>query len=83
MEILTLAQTGKLGRRVPVILYGSAYWNEIINFQALVRHGMIGAQDLQLFEFADDPGAALKILQRALDTSADAKTPAFAQSRHR
>src|ERR1700731_2400292 len=61
MEILTLSQTGKLARRVPVILYGSEYWNEIINFEALVRHGMISPQDLQLFQFADDPVAALEI----------------------
>ena len=39
----------------PVVLYGSAYWNEIINFEALVRHGMIAREDLELFEFADTP----------------------------
>ena len=83
MEMLTLSQTGKLARRVPVILYGSEYWNEIINFKALVRHGMISATDLQLFEFADDPVAALQVLQRAIDTSPDAKTPAIAHSVHR
>src|SRR5580693_5628312 len=59
MEILTLAQTRKLDRRVPVILYGSDYWNEIVNFKALLRHGMISPEDLELFEFADDPDAAL------------------------
>jgi uncharacterized protein (TIGR00730 family) len=47
MEILTLAQTRKLARRVPVLLYGSAYWNEIVNFEALVRHGVIAREDLQ------------------------------------
>ncbi len=83
MEILTLSQTGKLARRVPVILYGSEYWNEIINFEALVRHGMISPEDLQLFQFADDPVAALEILRGAIDTSPDAKTPAIAQSVHR
>jgi len=60
MEILTLAQTRKLGRRIPVLLYGSSYWNEIINFQALMRHGMIGSEDLRLFEFVDDPASALE-----------------------
>ena len=48
-EILTLAQTGKLDRKIVVVLYGSTYWKEIINFQALLRHGMISAQDLDLF----------------------------------
>ena len=36
--------------RIPVVLYGSAYWNEIINFDALVRHGMIDREDLSLFQ---------------------------------
>src|SRR5450432_2098168 len=54
-EILTLSQTRKLGRKVPVVLYGSEYWNEIINFKALLRHGMISGDDMQLFSFADDP----------------------------
>src|SRR5882724_3534125 len=35
MEILTLMQTEKIDRRIPVVLYGSAYWNEVINFEAL------------------------------------------------
>jgi len=45
-EILTLAQTRKLDRDIFILLYGSSYWNEIINFDALVRHGMIAPQDL-------------------------------------
>ncbi|MGC1456845.1 MAG: TIGR00730 family Rossman fold protein [Steroidobacteraceae bacterium] len=65
-EILTLAQTGKLGRRVPVILYGTEYWNEIINFKALLRHGMISAEDLDLFKYVDTPEAALRVLQATL-----------------
>src|SRR5581483_11019760 len=40
-EILTLAQTRKLARPIVILLYGSAYWREIINFDALVKHGMI------------------------------------------
>jgi uncharacterized protein (TIGR00730 family) len=75
MEILTLAQTGKLSRRVPVILYGSDYWNEIINFKALVRHGMIGAADLELFEFVDDPDTAIRALQERLTVDTVDKTP--------
>ena len=81
MEVLTLAQTRKLARELPIILYGSSYWKEIINFEALVRHGMISREDLKLFAFADDPGSALKLLQDAVDVSAEEKTPAFAASR--
>src|SRR4029077_187633 len=50
-EILTLAQTRKLDRSIPVLLYGSGFWKEVVNFEALVRHGTIAAGDLKLFEF--------------------------------
>jgi uncharacterized protein (TIGR00730 family) len=83
MEVLTLAQTGKLARRLPVILYGSSYWHEIINFEALMRHGMISREDLKLFAFADDPDSAFKLLQDAIELDTPEKTPAFAASRCR
>jgi uncharacterized protein (TIGR00730 family) len=79
-EILTLQQTGKLDRRIPVLLYGSDYWNEIINFDALVRHGMISREDLTLFRYADDPATALGLLQAALATEGEETAPAFAHS---
>jgi uncharacterized protein (TIGR00730 family) len=84
-EIITLAQTKKLERRIPIVLYGTSYWNEIINFQALVRHEVISAEDLQLFSFIDDPAAALAYLQRVLAVSEgdDDETPAFAHSSRR
>ena len=65
-EILTLTQTEKIARRIPVVLYGSDYWNEVINFQAMVTHGTISAEDLTLFQFADDPATALALLQRGI-----------------
>lgn len=79
-EILTLAQTRKLERKVPVILYGRSYWNEIINFEALVRHGMISRADLDLFQFVDDPATALATLQHKLQLEPEAAIPAFAHS---
>jgi uncharacterized protein (TIGR00730 family) len=66
MEILTLMQTQKLMKRMVVLLYGTTFWKEIINFDALVRHGMIAADDLNLFEFADDVDTAFKILESGL-----------------
>ena len=81
MEILTLAQTRKLDRPIPVILYGRSYWNEIINFEALIRHGMIDRKDLELFHFADDPATACSLLQVALQAAMELDTPAFAHSR--
>lgn len=80
-EILTLAQTGKLGNRIPVLLYGSAYWREIINFEALARHGMIAPEDLSLIEYVDDPASALTSLRRRVTPTAQAEAPAFAHSR--
>lgn len=79
-EILTLAQTRKLSRDIPVILYGPDYWREILNFEALSRHGVISPDDLDLFEFADEPAAALGILQRRLAPE-PREAPAFAHSR--
>ena len=80
-EILTLAQTRKLERPIPVILYGSSYWNEIINFEALVRHGMIDCKDLGLFQYADDPTIAFGLLQSTLQTEPERASPSFAHSR--
>ena len=80
-EILTLMQTEKIVRRIPVVLYGSAYWNEVINFEALVRHGMIDRQDLTLFRFADDPPTALAQLQSTMAPTTETETPAIAHSR--
>jgi uncharacterized protein (TIGR00730 family) len=80
-EMLTLTQTQKLERAVPIILYGPDYWNEIINFKALARHGVIDAASLDLFSFANDPGTALELLQARLPTQAEPTSPAFAKSR--
>ena len=79
-EMLTLSQTGKLDRKIAILLYGSEYWKEIINFEALVRHGMISPEDLGLFRFVDDPAAALRILQQELVVESGAKSPALAAS---
>jgi len=65
-EILTLAQTEKLESKILIVLYGSEFWNEIINFEALVRHGVIAESDLGLFRFADSPGEALRVLKEGL-----------------
>lgn len=48
-EILTLLQTGKIRKHLPVVLFGTKYWSEVINFDALVKYGTISAEDLKLF----------------------------------
>jgi hypothetical protein len=65
-EILTLAQTQKLENRIIILLYGTQYWKEVLNFDALLKYGMISESDLNLFQYADEPQAALKILQEGL-----------------
>jgi uncharacterized protein (TIGR00730 family) len=80
-EMLTLTQTGKLERPIPVVLYGTSYWKEVINFDALARHGMISPADLDLFRFADDPQTALALLQSGIGPEVEPPTPAIAHSR--
>ena len=70
MEILTLTQTQKLAKKMTILLYGSEYWKEIINFDALVKYGMISPEDLSLFQFADDPPTAFELLKTGLTTYA-------------
>lgn len=79
-EILTLAQTGKLPRPIPVLLYGTNYWKEILNLDALVRHGMIGTEDLSLFQSVDQPDEAFGILTANLRREMEPSTPAFART---
>lgn len=66
-EVLTLSQTGKLARPIPVVLFGSEYWREIIDFGALQRRGMISSRDQGLFEFADSPESAFVALRTHLE----------------
>ncbi len=90
-ELLTLAQTEKLQKKIIIVLYGSSYWKEILNFDALVRHGMISPSDLDLFQYADDPETAFRILQEGLTRyylqpeaplpEPELETPAIAKSR--
>ena len=86
MEILTLVQTRKLAKKIGILLYGTEYWKEIVNFEALVRYGTIAREDLDLFQFADDPQTAFELLKPGLaEYAAQSDTmemPAFAKSRN-
>jgi uncharacterized protein (TIGR00730 family) len=82
-EILTLVQTRKLAKKITIILYGSSFWKEIVNFDALVKYGTISAPDLELFHFADTPEAAMQILKAGLAEYAaapEAEVPAISHS---
>jgi len=79
-ELLTLAQTRKLDRPIRILLYGPDYWKELVNFDALVRHGMISREDLELFSFVDNPVEALHALQQGIPSEPTPSTPALAKS---
>ena len=65
-EILTLAQTDKLAKKILVIIYGSEYWNRIINFQAFVDAGAVAQEDLNLFKIVDSADEAFEYLRDGL-----------------
>jgi uncharacterized protein (TIGR00730 family) len=85
MELLTLVQTGKLKRKILILLYGPDFWREVLNFDALVRHGMISPEDVELFRYADTPKEALAILtagvRESKATEPERESPAIAESR--
>jgi len=86
MELLTLTQTQKLAKKITIVLYGSPYWKEIINFEALVKYDMISPEDLDLFQYADDPQEAFEILKAGLLAHAlqpeTPETPSISKSRN-
>ncbi|MFZ0138131.1 MAG: TIGR00730 family Rossman fold protein [Candidatus Sulfotelmatobacter sp.] len=65
-EILTLAQTDKLAKKILVVIYGSEYWHRIMNFQAFVDAGAVSPEDLNLFKFVDTPEDAFTFLRDGL-----------------
>ena len=62
-ELLTLRQTNK-APEIPIVLFDTAYWQRLVNFDLLIEEGMIGRQDLELFDFADSAEATWEILVR-------------------
>jgi uncharacterized protein (TIGR00730 family) len=65
-EILTLAQTEKLAKKIIVVIYGREYWNKVINLDALVDAGTISPDDRDLFCFVDSPQEGFQVLTEGL-----------------
>jgi hypothetical protein len=65
-EILTLAQTQKLAKKIIVIVYGKEYWSRVLNLEALADSGAISPDDTQLFSFCDSPEEAFECLKEGL-----------------
>jgi uncharacterized protein (TIGR00730 family) len=81
METLTLSQTKKIDREVIIILYGTSYWNEVINFESMVKHGMIEAGDLKLIHKVDDVKSAYELLINNLPKDIEIECPSIAKAR--
>jgi uncharacterized protein (TIGR00730 family) len=62
MEVLTLIQTEKLGKKLPIILYGKEFWHDVINFDAMIKWGTISKNDLDLMHLSDDVDDAFNYL---------------------
>jgi len=90
-EILTLAQTEKLAKKIVVVIYGSEYWKKILNFDAMVDAGTIAPGDLELFKMSDSPEESFEFLKEGLTTyhlappqakrSGEAAVPEIAKTR--
>jgi uncharacterized protein (TIGR00730 family) len=65
-EIVTLAQTHKLAKNIPILIYGTEYWNSVLNIEALIERGAVSPEDRGLFHYANTPEEAFKVLQEAL-----------------
>ena len=65
-ELLTLRQTGKIRKHLPIVLYGSEFWDEVVDFDAFIRWGTISKGDLKLFRRCDDVDDAYKFLVKEL-----------------
>jgi uncharacterized protein (TIGR00730 family) len=65
-EMLTLLQTGKLSSRHLILIYGRKYWNEVLNWKAMVRWGTINQKEFNMLEFADTVDEAFARVRRDL-----------------
>jgi uncharacterized protein (TIGR00730 family) len=65
-ELLTLVQTQKITKEMPIMLYGKEFWSKLFNFEYLAETGMISDEDLNLFHICDDPEDAFQYIKNEL-----------------
>ena len=87
-EILTLAQTDKLTKKIAVILYGSNYWDQVLSLKPMAEWGAIAEQDVELLQHADAPADAFEQLRDHLiahhlepETEQESEAPGIAKTR--
>jgi uncharacterized protein (TIGR00730 family) len=61
-EVATLLQTGKVNKPMKLVLYGASYWKEVMNFDALIKYGVIEPDDMKLFTMVDDVDTAYDVI---------------------
>ncbi len=71
-ETLTLVQTGKLQKKLPIFLYGREFWEGLINFDHFVKWGVISPGDVDLFQIVDGVEDAFSLITKSLDEKEDA-----------
>jgi uncharacterized protein (TIGR00730 family) len=87
-EILTLAQTEKLSKKIDVILYGREYWERVLHFEPMIDAGAVSRRDMDLFRFAETPQQAFECLRTHLTDNylkpaarEEDRAPGFAKTR--
>jgi len=87
-EILTLAQTDKLSKKIGVLLYGREFWDQVLDFKPMSEWGAIAEEDLDLLTYADTPADAFERLKEHLTThhlepptAQEAAAPGIAKTR--
>jgi len=76
-ELLTMVQTGKIKKHMPLVLFGKSFWDEVVNFEALARYGCIDARDVDLFYRTDSVDDAFNYLVAELSKHAEAERGAI------
>lgn len=66
-EMLTLLQTGKLPKNSLIIIYGRKYWDQVLNFRAITRWGMISPSEYKMLQFADTVDEAFDRIKSGLE----------------
>ena len=66
-ELITLVKTGKMKRYVPIVLFGSKYWRDVINFEPMIQHGAIKRGDVDCFIYSDDVDETFRYITAELE----------------
>lgn len=65
-EVLTLIQTKKLEKELPIVVFGMEYWQQVLNLEAMVKYGTISEEELDLIHFSDSVDDVFDYLKNEL-----------------